>query len=51
MNQMSPKHFHRHALSNVHIEHFIEEQESNLDSNGLLITDAVQSLVNKGVIS
>merc|ERR1712156_1352273 len=48
MKQMSPKHFQRHALSNIHMEHFIEDQESNVDSNGLLITDAIQTLVNKG---
>ena len=50
MKQMSPKHFQRHALSNIHMEHFIEDQESNVDSNGLLITDAIQTLVNKGML-
>ena len=50
MKQMSPKHFQRHALSNIHMEHFIEDQESNVDSNGLLITDAIQTLVNKGMV-
>ena len=48
MKQMSPEHHHRHALSNEHMEHFLELYDQGLDSDGALITDSVQGLVNKG---
>ena len=44
---MSAKHYHIEALSNEHMEHFLELVDPN-HNNGLLLTDAVQELVNNG---
>ena len=45
--EISPKHFHRHALSNIHMEHFLELEHSNAQ-NGILLVDTLQNIVNKG---
>ena len=44
--EMSSKHYHRHAISNVHMEQFLEQNVQTSNHN-LLLIDAVQALVNK----
>ena len=36
-----------YALSNIHMEHFLELEHSN-DQNGILLVDTLQNIVNKG---
>ena len=45
--ELSPKHFHRHALSNVHMENFLQIEHSD-SKDGALLVDTLQTVVNKG---
>ena len=44
---LSPKYYHHHALSNEHMEHFLELEHSNAQ-NGILLVDALQNVVKTG---
>ena len=49
MEELSVQHYHRHALSNVHLEHFLHLQEyDNAQNCDLLLVDCLQDLVKKG---
>ena len=45
--ELSPNHYHHHALSNEHMDHFLELEHSH-SQNGMLLVDALQNVVKTG---